>query len=357
MDLISLQLKRFTLWTVSVAYARTMELRGKRVLITGASRGIGEAFAYAFTGAGATVALVARTEDSLRALAAKLGGTAHPADLSDSTQVATLMQRVEDEAGPIDVLVNNAGIESTAGFTDAPDDELRRVTEVNYLAPAELCRQAIPRMLRRGGGHIVNVSSMAGIAVFPGLLTYSASKAALSHFTAGLRADLRGLPIGTTLVELGAVPTDLLAKADNYEPTAKAFQRAYRLRSAVDVPREKVADEVSRPCIRAGAMCGSQSDPSLSPCWSKCPGVRPKSCSLAFRTKRSSYSFALRAPETGAWSLPFATLIRRGAIPARDIRAARHIVIRRITSKPLRVASNASTRTSGRLSGSRRSRW
>jgi uncharacterized protein len=221
-----------------------MELRGKRVLITGASRGIGEAFAHGFTGAGATVALVARTEDSLRALAAQLGGTAHPADLSDSTQVATLMQRVEDEAGPIDVLVNNAGIESTAGFTDAPDDELRRVTEVNYLAPAELCRQAIPRMLRRGGGHIVNVSSMAGIAVFPGLVTYSASKAALSHFTAGLRADLRGLPIGTTLVELGAVPTDLLAKADNYEPTAKAFQRAYRLRSAVDVSREKVAEEV-----------------------------------------------------------------------------------------------------------------
>jgi NAD(P)-dependent dehydrogenase (short-subunit alcohol dehydrogenase family) len=112
-----------------------MELRGKRVLITGASRGIGEAFAHAFTGAGATVALVARTEDSLRALAAKLGGTAHPADLSDSTQVATLVQRVEDEAGPVDVLVNNAGIESTAGFADAPDDELRRVTEVNYLAP------------------------------------------------------------------------------------------------------------------------------------------------------------------------------------------------------------------------------
>jgi short-subunit dehydrogenase len=221
-----------------------MDLRGKRVLITGASRGIGESLAHAFVGVGATVALVARTEDSLRALAAELGGTAHPADLSDSAQVATLVQRVEDEAGPIDVLVNNAGIESTAGFADAPDNELRRVTEINYLAPAELCRQAIPRMLRRGGGHIVNMSSLAGIVVFPGLVTYAASKAALSHFTAGLRADLRGLPIRTTLVELGAVPTDLLAKADNYEPTAKAFHRSYRTRFAVDVPREKVAEEV-----------------------------------------------------------------------------------------------------------------
>lgn len=228
-----------------------MELRGKRVLITGASRGIGESLAHAFAGAGAEVALVARSRDSLQSLATELGGTVHPADLSDSTQVASLIERVEDEGGPIDVLVNNAGIDSTAGFADAPADELRRVTEVNYLAPAELCRQAIPGMLRRGGGHIVNVSSQAGTMVFPGLVTYSASKAALSHFTAGLRADLRGLPIGTTLVELGAVPTDLLAKADNYEPTAKSFQRAYRFRLAVDTPRERVAQEVVR-AVRKG---------------------------------------------------------------------------------------------------------
>ena len=226
------------------AYAPTMELRGKRVLITGASRGIGESLARAFAAAGATVALVARTEDAIRALAAELGGTAHPTDLSDPKQVDTLIRHVEDEAGPVDVLVNNAGIGSPAAFTDAPDDDLRRVTEVNYLAAAELCRQAIPRMLRRGGGHIVNISSMAGCGVVPGLVAYSASKAALSHFTAGLRADLRGLPIGTTLVELGPIPTDLLAESEDYEPTAKSFERGYRLRLMVDVPREKVADEV-----------------------------------------------------------------------------------------------------------------
>lgn len=227
-----------------------MQLQGKLVLITGASRGIGESLAHAFAGAGARVALVARSRDSLESLAAELGGTVHPADLSDSTQVASLIQRVEDEGGPIDVLVNNAGIDSTASFTDAPDDELRRVTNVNYLAPAELCRQAIPGMLRRGGGHIVNVSSLAGIVVFPGLVTYSASKAALSHFTAGLRTDFRGLPIGTTLVELGAVPTDLLAKADNYEPTAKSFERAYRWGTAVDTPRERVAEEVVKAVLK-----------------------------------------------------------------------------------------------------------
>jgi uncharacterized protein len=150
-----------------------MELRGKRVLITGASRGIGESLAHAFAGAGATVALVARTKDAIGALAAELGGTAHPADLSDPMQVAELVGRVEEEAGPIDVLVNNAGIGSPAAFTDAPDDDLRQVTQVNYLAPAELCRQIIPRMLGRGGGHIVNISSLAGCSALPGLVSYS----------------------------------------------------------------------------------------------------------------------------------------------------------------------------------------
>ncbi len=221
-----------------------MELRGKRVLITGASRGIGESFARAFAGAGATVALVARTKDVLETLAAELGGTAHPADLADPAQVAALVSQVEDEAGPIDVLVNNAGIGTPAAFTHAPDEDLRQVTEVNYLAPAELCWQAIPRMLERGGGHIVNISSMAGTAVLPGLVAYCASKAALSQFTAGLRADLRGLPIGTTLVELGPIPTDMLAHTDDYAPTAESFRRFYRMRLMVDVPREKVADEV-----------------------------------------------------------------------------------------------------------------
>jgi len=221
-----------------------VELTGKRVLITGASRGIGEALAHSFSGAGATVALVARSEDQIRSLASKLGGTAHPADLSDPADVAGLIPRIEREAGPIDVLVNNAGLDSTAGFTDAPDDELRRVTEVNYLAPAELCRQVIPEMVRRGQGHIVNISSVAGSAVFPGLVTYSASKAALSHFTAGLRADLRGLPVGITLVELGPVPTDMLAHTENYEPTKRSFDRVYRLRLTVDVPRETVAAKV-----------------------------------------------------------------------------------------------------------------
>lgn len=94
-----------------------MQLQGKRVLITGASRGIGEAVAGRFVDAGATVALVARSKDALESLAGRLGGTAHAADLSDPAQVASLIERVEEEAGPVDILVNNAGNGLPGGFT------------------------------------------------------------------------------------------------------------------------------------------------------------------------------------------------------------------------------------------------
>ncbi len=220
-----------------------MNLQGKRVVITGASRGIGVALAHAFRSAGAIVVLVARTEDTLKELANELGGTAHTADLSDPAQVATLFADIEDEAGPVDVLVNNAGEVVVAGVTALHADELRRVTQVNYLAAAELCRQAIPRMLQRNGGHIVNISSMMGSTNIPGLIAYSASKAALSHFTAGLRADLRGLPISTTLVELGPIPTDMLAKTQTYRPTAASFRRLRRAGLIVNIPPDKVAEQ------------------------------------------------------------------------------------------------------------------
>jgi len=221
-----------------------MQLRGRRVLITGASRGIGEALAIRFAEAGAMVALVARSADSIAQLAADLGGSAHPADLADATQVGTLVDRVEDEAGPVDVLVNNAGIDLSKSFADYTAEDIERIYRVNLLSPIELCRQAIPRMLRRGGGHIVNVSSLAGVGVFPGLTAYSSTKAGLTHFTAGLRADLKGLPIRTTVVELGPIPTDMLSHVGDYRPTEDSFKRFYRLQLIADVPRETVADEV-----------------------------------------------------------------------------------------------------------------
>jgi uncharacterized protein len=227
-----------------------MDLAGARVLVTGASRGIGEAIARAASARGARVALVARDGNALRALAVELGGTAHPADLTDVDQVRSLVERVEEEAGAVDVLVNNAGIDLSGPLAGIDPEALSSLFQLNLLTPADLCRQVIPRMVHRGRGHIVNVSSMAGIGVFPGLVPYASSKAGLTHLTAGLRADLKRLPIGTTVVEVGPVPTDLLDHAESYQPTARSFRRGKRLGVLPEVPRQTVAAEVIRAVER-----------------------------------------------------------------------------------------------------------
>ena len=221
-----------------------MGLAGSRVLITGASRGIGAALARRFAASGARVALVARTERAIKDLAAELAGTAHPADLSDPSEVRGLVERIEGDGGPIDVLVNNAGIEEAGRFDHQSADDVEQAFRVNLLAPAELCRQAIPGMLRRGRGHIVNVSSLAGTGVFPGMVAYSSTKAGLTQLTAGLRAELRGTPVRTTLVELGPVPTDMLDRVEAYQPTRDSFDRFRRLRLLADVSPAEVADDV-----------------------------------------------------------------------------------------------------------------
>ncbi len=223
-----------------------MDLTDRRVLITGASRGVGEALARRFAEAGAKVALLARNAGALQALADKLGGTAHPADLADPSAVAGLIGQVEAEGGPVDVLVNNAALDGGGYFPESDPDEIGDVVQVNLGAVLQLCRQVLPGMLERGRGRIVNISSIAGVAAFPGMATYAATKAGLSQFTETLALDLRGLPVGTTLVELGPIPTDMLDHVDTYQPTRDSFARAYRLGLIADVPRERVADEVVR---------------------------------------------------------------------------------------------------------------
>jgi len=190
------------------------------------------------------VALVARNADALAELAAELEGTAHPADLTDPATVDGLIGRLEAEIGPIDVLVNNAGIDLAGHVRDHGAAELEKIFRLNLLTPAELCRQALGPMIDRGDGHIVNISSMAGVAAFPGLAAYSSTKAGLTQFTAGLRADLRGMPVRTTVVELGPVPTDMLAHVDDYRPTRDSFRRLGRLQLLPDTSREIVAEAV-----------------------------------------------------------------------------------------------------------------
>ena len=218
-----------------------MDLHGKRAVVTGASRGIGAAIAERLAGAGARVALVARSAGPLQQLADRLGGSAYAVDLSDAAQVSGLIERIEADGGPVDLLVNNAGLEATAAITSQSAGDVQAIVQVNLVTPIELCRQVLPGMLARGRGHVVNVSSLAGVAAFPGFSTYGATKAGLTHFTSGLRADLRGRPVGTTVVEIGPVPTEMLDVAKSYPPTGLSFRRMYRVGLLTDITVDQVA--------------------------------------------------------------------------------------------------------------------
>jgi NAD(P)-dependent dehydrogenase (short-subunit alcohol dehydrogenase family) len=221
-----------------------MDLQDASVLITGGSRGIGRELAISFAAAGAKPVVVARDKTALAAVAALTGGVALEADLDDPLDVAGLWRRAEDAVGPVSVLVNNAGIVEPGNFADSDSATLERTVQVNVLSPMVLCRDAIRSMQPRRRGHLVNVSSLAGVATVPGLAAYSASKAALNQLTRVLAVELSDQPIGTTLVELGPVPTDLLQQAKAHHPTERSFRRMYRLGLLVDVPASTVAAAV-----------------------------------------------------------------------------------------------------------------
>lgn len=221
-----------------------VELRDRHVVITGGSRGIGAQLAERFKQEGARLSLIARASDALTQLSERLNASPYEADLTDPAQVHGLITRVEAQSGPVDVLVNDAGITKAGDFVAEQWEDVEALFRLNLLTPAELCHQVLPGMLARGCGHIVNMSSLSGVTILPGLTAYSASKAGLSQFTAGLRADLRGRPVGTTLVELGPVSTDLLSSAKRYQPVDDSFARAYRLKLLTELDAPEVANQI-----------------------------------------------------------------------------------------------------------------
>lgn len=222
-----------------------MQVRDRHVVVTGASRGIGAAIARECAARGARVTLVARSAGPLKELAAELGGHAHPADLSDAAAIAGLAARIEETSGPIDVLVNNAGVDVAGGFADLTADDLERLIRLNVLAVTELTRQVLPGMIARGRGHLVMISSLADAATFPGIAVYAGTKAYVTHMSEGIRLELKGLPIGLTIVEPGLVtPTDMADSVMAYPPTAASFARFNRIRLLADVDRDTLARNI-----------------------------------------------------------------------------------------------------------------
>jgi short-subunit dehydrogenase len=179
--------------------------RGKSVVITGASSGIGRSLALRLAREGAQLALAARNAERLQALAEEcraLGGAAEavPTDVSEESQCRALIQRTKDAFGKIDMLINNAGLSVVARFDELPDLKLfHYVMDVNFFGALSCCHHALPHLLETAG-RIVNVSSLGGVLTIPYNTSYCASKFALQGFSDSLRMELQPRGVSVTVI-------------------------------------------------------------------------------------------------------------------------------------------------------------
>jgi NADP-dependent 3-hydroxy acid dehydrogenase YdfG len=188
--------------------ASSAELSGRRILVAGASGGIGLAVARRLAAAGAQLILVARRTAPLEAAAAETGGTAVAGDIADLAFVETLRAGVA-RGGDLDAVVNAAGDFDLAPVATTSAAMFRRMVDANLTAPFFLIRAFLPAMLEARRGHIVTVGSVAGRVAFPGNGAYSASKFGVRGLHAVLEQELRGTGVRCTLVEPGATDTGI----------------------------------------------------------------------------------------------------------------------------------------------------
>jgi NADP-dependent 3-hydroxy acid dehydrogenase YdfG len=206
------------------------ELDGKVVAVTGASSGIGEATALACARAGAAVALAARRVERIEELAQRIaadGGTAIAVqtDVGDERQAGAFVRRAHEELGRLDVLVNNAGVMLLGPIEDAPTEEWRRMIHANVFGVLYCTHAALPLMRAQGSGHIVNVSSVAGRIASMGSGVYNLTKWGVGAFSESLRQECVELGLRVTLIEPGAVATELPGhnRLEVLEQMAKRF--------------------------------------------------------------------------------------------------------------------------------------
>lgn len=204
---------------------RPIELAGKRILLTGASSGIGEAAAEQFARLGATVVVVARRRDLLDALAERIttaGGEALslPCDVSDLDAVDALVADVEKRLGGIDILINNAGRSIRRPLAESLErwHDVERTMVLNYYAPLRLIRGLAPGMIERGDGHIINVSTWGVLSeASPLFAVYNASKAALSTVSRVVETEWGDKGVHSTTLYYPLVATPMIAPTKAYQ--------------------------------------------------------------------------------------------------------------------------------------------
>jgi NADP-dependent 3-hydroxy acid dehydrogenase YdfG len=227
-----------------------MELRGRVVVVTGASSGIGEATAVAFAKRGAKVVLAARRLDRLEDLADRIeraGGRALAlrCDVGDRDEIQRLPGIVEELVGPADVLVNNAGIPGGGRFAELTMEQIERVVRVNLLGVLYGTRAFLPGMLARGRGHVVNVASLAGRYAVPGASVYTATKHAVVAFSESLNFDTEPEGVRVTTVNPGFVSTEGFPQQDL--PAVVVMEVDTVSEAIVRVVRKDIAPEYSVP--------------------------------------------------------------------------------------------------------------
>jgi NAD(P)-dependent dehydrogenase (short-subunit alcohol dehydrogenase family) len=222
-------------------------LAGRCAIVTGASSGIGESTARLLAAEGARVGLVARRADELRRIASELNGAvALPADVSDYGQVLSALDAAEEQLGPVDIVVNNAGIIGPTPIEKLTPSVWDQTLRVNLFGAFYLGREAGLRMRGRSGGHIVNVASDLAFTAAPGYVDYCASKAGIVGLTRGLAVELAPTVL-VNAVAPGPVDTPMMAHELSFEPDPEAARDATIRR----VPLLRVAgpDEVARAIL------------------------------------------------------------------------------------------------------------
>ena len=197
-----------------------MKIKGSNILVTGASSGIGAALAPILAERGATVGVVARRADRLKAVVEQCnaqtpGARAWPADLGDLTRAEQVALEAWDAFGGLDVLVNNAAIPKRTRVTDLIPDDVEHVMAVDFHSPMRMSLAVLPRMLERGHGQIVFVSSMGGRIPIANESAYNAAKYAMCGFAEAMLLDLAGTGVEVKLVLPGPIATEIWDQPDN----------------------------------------------------------------------------------------------------------------------------------------------
>ena len=207
------------------------DLSRQVVAVTGASSGIGEATALACARAGASVSLAARRADRIEALAQRIGeeggrALAVETDVGEEPQARAFIERTHAELGRLDVLVNNAGVMLLGPIAGAPTEEWRRMIHANVYGVLYCTHAALALMVDQGSGHIINVSSVAGRHARAGSGVYNLTKFGVGAFSEALRQESVAMGVRVTLIEPGAVATELPGhnRPEVLEQMAKAFQ-------------------------------------------------------------------------------------------------------------------------------------